>query len=191
MRVIQNATRLRISGGTLKGRYIQTVAVRGLRPTTDANRQALFNVLGDIVNDAKVLDLYAGTGSFGFEALSRGCAEAVFVEANGELCELLEKNSESLGVKDLVKIEEGKIEKLSDSFWNSADFNLVFADPPYEQFPLLCTDRIALLMNEDGIFVYEFSSRNKFQSDISGLDLIKTKVYGDTSFAFYRKKIEK
>jgi len=188
MRVIQNATKLRLSGGRHRGRFIKTIILEGLRPTTDANRQALFNILGDVVSGAKVADLYAGTGSFGFEALSRGADSVVFVEANNDLCELLEKNSETLGLDGVVKIENSRLEQLSDSFWSNTSFDIIFADPPYEIFTFPCIVPIARALKDDGVLIYEYSSRNKLPDDFGGLTLVKTKVNGDTSIAFYRKK---
>ncbi|MBL8027433.1 MAG: 16S rRNA (guanine(966)-N(2))-methyltransferase RsmD [Fibrobacteres bacterium] len=187
MRQIQNATRLRLSGGRLKGRVIQTMIMNGLRPTTDANRQAIFNILGDIVEDAVVADLYAGTGALGFEALSRGASTVAFAEVSDELCKLLEVNSTTLSVTDFVEIQNSEIERLPLSFWKEERFDLVFADPPYERYPVPSLNLIAASLKNGGIFVYEFSSRSPVLENVSGLTLLKLKKSGDTTIAFYRK----
>lgn len=122
---------MRISGGALGGRRIWAPAGRTTRPTTDMVRQALFNILGPPEPDAQVLDLYAGSGALGLEALSRGAGTAVFVEQDARACQALRRNlSElSLPARILQKPVDRALHLLAEE--GAGPFRWVFADPPY------------------------------------------------------------
>ena len=116
---------LRLTGGTLRSRSVRTPAGRAVRPTPARVKEALFSILADRLDNANVLDLFAGTGALGFEALSRGAASATFVESDFQAAGLIRRNSERLGASALVLTSSGLALPKSDPF------DLIFADPPY------------------------------------------------------------
>jgi 16S rRNA (guanine966-N2)-methyltransferase len=121
---------MRVVAGELRGRRIEGPPGRDTRPTTDKVREAVFNALGslDLVRDAVVADLFAGSGALGIEALSRGAAEVIFVERDRGALRTLRDNLASLGLDDRSKVVHGDVLVASRSI--SAD--LVLADPPYD-----------------------------------------------------------
>lgn len=122
---------MRIITGTFKGRTIRTVKDLTVRPATDRVRQTIFNMLANRLDmeGARVLDLFAGSGSLGIEALSRGAASATFVESNEQAVDYLEMNVRSLGCEAATEIL--LMDAMSFLRGTSGPFDLVFADPPY------------------------------------------------------------
>ena len=119
-------------GGVYGGRRLHSARVPGLRPTADRVREALFSILGDTVLDARVLDLYAGTGALALEAISRGAATAVCVERDRRALGALSRNVAELGVADRVRIERGDaLDYCRRIPEDQAMFDLVLCDPPY------------------------------------------------------------
>lgn len=125
---------MRIVGGRHRGRPLQAPASKATRPTSDRLREALFNVLahayGDAADGARVLDLFAGTGALGLEALSRGAAFALFVEDAADARGLIRTNVEALGLTGVTKIFRRDATKLGD-MGPGLPYRLVFCDPPY------------------------------------------------------------
>lgn len=127
---------MRIVGGDFGGRRLATPRSDAIRPSSDRLRQTLFDILahahGDAVRDARVLDLFAGTGALGLEAVSRGARHALFVEDGVEARSLIRGNVESLGLTGRTRIFRRDATRLGDA-GVIAPFDLVFADPPYGQ----------------------------------------------------------
>ncbi|MEL6436605.1 MAG: 16S rRNA (guanine(966)-N(2))-methyltransferase RsmD [Pseudomonadota bacterium] len=127
---------MRIIGGTLRGRVLKAPKPgdQSIRPTTDRMRESLFNVLehrhGDALDDTRVLDLFAGTGALGFEALSRGAAYALFVDQGVSARALIRENLHALGLQGRAKLFRRDATKLGEA-GAITPFDLVFADPPY------------------------------------------------------------
>ena len=125
---------MRIVGGRLKGRALAGPKTDAIRPTTDRTREALFNILahghGNVLEGARVLDLFAGTGALGLEALSRGAAFALFVEQSAEGRGLLRTNIETLGLQGVARIFRRDAAALGQ-VGTMQPFTLMFADPPY------------------------------------------------------------
>lgn len=122
---------IRLTGGLFRGRSIQTPTGSRTRPTQAKLRQALFNSLQHSIPDARVLDLFAGSGALGFEALSRGASHVTFVEKAKSVVSLIEKNAALLEVKDQVRVIGDSIEHGQKLFLEDAPFDLILADPPY------------------------------------------------------------
>jgi 16S rRNA (guanine966-N2)-methyltransferase len=120
---------LRVVAGTAGGRRL--VAPASVRPTTDRVREALFASLGDHVVDARVLDLYAGSGALGIEALSRGAAAAVFVDADRAAIDACRANLATTGLAERAQVHPGSVATLLGAGPPTAPFDLVVADPPY------------------------------------------------------------
>src|SRR5688572_8139969 len=127
---------IRITGGELRGRSIRTPRVPergsgGTRPTQAKLRQALFNSLQLHIADARVLDLFAGPGTLGFEALSRGAERVVFVESARHVSKLIGENARELGLEERVRVLSEPVERAAAHLGEDAPFDIVLADPPY------------------------------------------------------------
>ncbi len=154
---------MRIIAGSRKGHTI--VAPKGLdtRPTSDRAREAAFNLIGP-VDDARVLDLYAGSGALGLEALSRGAAQAVFVDSDREACRAIERNLDKLRLTGAVIVCSDAAQALAADAAAGRQYDLVLVDPPYRLFsdvePVL-SRYVPAVLAEDGIVVVETSEREE------------------------------
>jgi 16S rRNA (guanine966-N2)-methyltransferase len=125
---------MRVIAGEFGGRRLASARAAGLRPTADRVREALFSILGSAVEDARVLDLYAGTGALALEALSRGARSATCVERSTGALRALERNVRDLGLEERVTIERGDALAYARRQQGQEDrFDLVFCDPPYAE----------------------------------------------------------
>jgi 16S rRNA (guanine966-N2)-methyltransferase len=125
---------LRIIAGELKGRKLRSVRGTKTRPTADHIREAIFNILAFQIQGSTVLDLFAGTGAFGIEALSRGAESAVFADVDNDAISVLQENIKSLSLESRTKIFRWDLTRNLNCFgsWQSA-FKLIFMDPPYNK----------------------------------------------------------
>jgi 16S rRNA (guanine966-N2)-methyltransferase len=179
---------MRIIAGEFKGRRL--AAVKGhIRPTSDRVREAIFNILGPAVLEARVLDLFAGTGALTLEALSRGAREAVLVEDQGAALGVLRRNLAALGLEDRTRVMpmpvQGALRKLAAQ---EEQFTLVFLDPPYGRG--LAQETLATLQGSGLLFpeakvVAEHSYRETLPEQVGRLKLSQGRRYGDTQVAFY------
>lgn len=122
---------MRIIAGKFRGRPIQAPKGMTTRPTLDRARQAIFNILGPL-DDANVIDVYAGTGAMGIEALSRGARHATFIESDKNAARAIRLNLEKLGVMNQATLVETPVEKSAARLEKRAPFDLVMADPPWD-----------------------------------------------------------
>jgi 16S rRNA (guanine966-N2)-methyltransferase len=152
---------MRIVAGSRKGTRL--FAPKGeTRPTGDRVREAAFNLIGPL-EDASVLDLFAGSGALGLEALSRGADSAVFVESDRDACRTIERNLEKLGLHGTVLCRDA-LQTLAAEAAAGRRYDLVLADPPYEMFASLQTPLSAYLpavLADDGLLVLETESRTE------------------------------
>jgi 16S rRNA (guanine966-N2)-methyltransferase len=184
---------MRIVGGRLRGRTIAAPKSQAIRPTADRLRESLFNILahayGDPIADARVLDLFAGTGAFGLEAMSRGAAFTLFVDEGAEARALLRANVEALGFGGTTKIFRRDAAKLGDR-GNVDPFSLVFLDPPYgkglaEQ--ALTSARDGGWLVPEALIVVEEASAAAFKTP-EGFEELERRDYNDTEFVFLKMK---
>ena len=175
---------LRIISGTLKGRKLLDSSKLDLRPTTDRNREALFNIINSNfeLRNAALLDLCAGTGAFAIEAISRGASRAICVEKNRDHANLLRKNADKMEVSSQIEIRN--IDANNVSSLKGSKFDLIFIDPPYS----LKIDGIieSLLKNEllakNSLIVTE--SGKEFDTEL--LEKIDVRRYGISWFGFFK-----
>jgi 16S rRNA (guanine966-N2)-methyltransferase len=169
---------LRVSGGEARGRRLK--APRNIRPTQGMVKQAIFNMVGPRIEGATVLDLFAGSGALGIEALSRGAASVTFVDQQPRGLAILRQNLDALGFKErarLVKSDVVRWLEASPEAIRSADF--VFLDPPYEDVVL---DRALKILDRDlagGMVLAEHSRRQQLPP-LDRLKLDRQRRYGDT-----------
>ena len=187
---------MRIIAGKCRGRILRTpgrgAAEAGIRPTADRVKEALFSILGSRIRGARVLDLYAGTGALGLEALSRGAASALFVDNGAAASELVKKNVE------LCRCSECSSSLRRDLTCGLAflrglsppkGFDLIFLDPPYRQglVALFLSGLAELpLLAADGLVVAEEGAEVELAEVYPGLSLADRRRYGDTGIWFYR-----
>lgn len=123
---------MRVIAGRLGGRRLKSAPGRSVRPTSDRVREAVFSVLGDLVVDAVVLDLFAGTGAMAIEAVSRGARRAVCVERSARVRRTIEENARALGIADVIDVRGGDALLYARRLHGEEDaFDVVFCDPPY------------------------------------------------------------
>jgi len=181
------STTIRLTGGSARGRVIRSVGGRDLRPTSEKVRSAIFSILGpDVVAGATVLDLYAGTGSLGMEALSRAAGSAVFVEASEVICRSIRASLAELGMTDQARVVRASAESALGH--DEEDFSLVFIDPPYRIDPwysILGRMGSGDLLADNAVVIAEHYYKRELAS-VYG-DLVKTtyRRYGDTAVSIF------
>ncbi|MET1255180.1 16S rRNA (guanine(966)-N(2))-methyltransferase RsmD [Aliikangiella maris] len=174
---------LRIIGGQMRGRKLQFATVDGLRPTLDRIRETLFNWLIADIHQAHCLDLFAGSGALGFEAISRGAVQLTFVEKSPKVVIDLKKNCQLLAIEN-AKIVNQSFEKFLHT--NQQQFNLVFLDPPFGQAML--TDIEARLTPHlmPGALIYVEHEKNTADQVDFSWDTVKSKQTGSLVYSLYR-----
>ncbi|MGA8651790.1 MAG: 16S rRNA (guanine(966)-N(2))-methyltransferase RsmD [Xanthobacteraceae bacterium] len=182
---------MRVVGGRLRGRPIAAPKSKAIRPTADRLRESLFNILvhsfDDPVTGARVLDLFAGTGALGIEALSRGAAFVLFVDEGAEARALLRENVVALGLGGTSKIFRRDATKLGDAHPNAA-FPLAFLDPPYGHglaTAALASARAGGWLTPDALIVVEEAAKAQFAVP-EGFREVDRRRYDDTEFIFLR-----
>jgi 16S rRNA (guanine966-N2)-methyltransferase len=193
---------MRVLTGKHKGRLINMP--RGIRPTQNLVRKAIFDILGDI-EGLSFLELYAGSGAVGLEALSRGVRELVFVESNRDCVLAIQKNIESLKLKECSLLPKEAEAAIKAFFKSGRKFDLIFLDPPYHNslaapnpkgwigVPLSAVKKtLQALAAYDilapyGLVVAQHFKKENLPDTLGILSLFKQKIYGDTALSFYRK----
>jgi 16S rRNA (guanine966-N2)-methyltransferase len=178
------AAKLRITGGTARGIPVTEPKGLRLRPTSGLVREALFNILGDLVLDARVLDLYAGTGAVGIEALSRGAAAAVFVDAEAASCQAILQTLARANVAERARVLRGRLPAALTTL--DETFSLIFMDPPYGLDTAEETlQSLPAYVSPAGLVVYEHATRYNPPERPRGLYISERRVYGDSALALY------
>jgi 16S rRNA (guanine966-N2)-methyltransferase len=182
---------MRVVGGRLRSRPIAGPKGEGLRPTADRLREALFNILahayGDPVTGARVLDLFAGTGALGIEAVSRGAAYALFVDDGVEARSLLRNNTEALGLGGVTRIFRRDATQLGPAY-PLEPFSLVFLDPPYGKGlaeKALVAARDGGWLKPEALLVVEEAADAGFVAPERFVEL-ERRTYDDSEFVFLR-----
>ncbi|HSN92248.1 MAG TPA: RsmD family RNA methyltransferase [Anaeromyxobacteraceae bacterium] len=178
---------MRIVAGTARGRRLVAPTGALTRPTGDKVRGAVFNLLGQFFEGGEVLDLYAGTGALALEALSRGCARAVCVEAERAAAEALRRNAEACGFGDRVEIRRERVAEALGRLPREA-FDLAFVDPPYAEGPGEALRGLGALLRPGGRAVAEHDARRPPPDRVGPLDLEDRRAYGDTGISIYRRE---
>lgn len=177
----------RIIAGEARGRRLVAPPGRGTRPTGEKVRGAVMNVLGQFFDGGAVLDLYAGTGAFALEALSRGCARATCVESDPRAAEILRRNAEACGFAERVEVRRGRVLDVLPRLPAGA-YDLVFVDPPYGEGP---EDALALLegpVARGGRVVAEHDARKPPADRYGALALADRRTYGGTGISIYGRE---
>jgi 16S rRNA (guanine966-N2)-methyltransferase len=186
---------MRIIGGAVGGRTIRAPHGVSTRPTSDKVRGALFNILGPPDDTARVLDLFAGAGALGLEALSRGAAHATFVDKDGGAVRCVEENAASLGFgDDRVRVQRGEAQAVLGRLERAGErFTWVFIDPPYatdEAVRALTAlgKPAATLLDDDAVVIVEHDRRRAPDDAYGALARADRRRYGDTELSFFRRQ---
>lgn len=181
---------MRVIAGTAKGRRLKTLKGVHQRPTTNRVKESIFAMLGEQIHEADVLDLFAGTGNLGIEALSRGARTVLFIDNSVQAREIIEENLHLTQFIDKAEIW------LSDCYsalkqlqTKGRGFDLVFADPPYGRGfgrpTLLGLDKYGLLKSE-GLFILEHPSDEDIHCPLRSMHKVVEKIFGQTQIQFYQ-----
>lgn len=178
---------MRVISGSKRGLKLQTPIGYGTRPTEDRVKENIFNILGQMFYDAKVMDLFSGTGQIGIEFLSRGAKSVIFVEKDKKVLKVLKENLNKASFKAEI-LEKDALLALNGV---GNKFDYIYMDPPYDDSELYYEVAESIykldLLEEDGILVVE--ERTEAQHDFSEyFELIRNKKYGSTTIELWRKR---
>ncbi|HEX3252808.1 MAG TPA: 16S rRNA (guanine(966)-N(2))-methyltransferase RsmD [Pyrinomonadaceae bacterium] len=175
---------MRIIAGAYKGRNLKSPPSLDVRPTSDRLRETLFNVIAPRIEDVRFLDLCAGSGAVGIEALSRGAAYATFVDRSRRMCMLIEANAQLCRIPEeqweIYCSEVNEFLKQTDSRWD-----IVFFDPPYKNDYVRTLELIEPVLNDDGLLIAEHHHKTKLPETVGNLNRTRILKQGDSSLSFY------
>ena len=178
---------MRIIAGKYKRRKLITSNDDSIRPVMDRVKEYIFNVIQDSTPEAQVVDIFAGSGSFGIEAMSRGAKQVTFVDLNMSSIKIIEKNIKAINVEEPWRsVRQDAIEFVNKTV---TKFDIVFCDPPYDmsafdEFIKAVGD--SAMLTEDGILIIEHYSKNQLPKNIGNLELYRDKKFGKTIISMYR-----
>jgi 16S rRNA (guanine966-N2)-methyltransferase len=172
---------MRIIAGSHRGHRISAPRGRDTRPTSDRVRENAFNLIGP-VHDADVLDLFAGSGALGLEALSRGAASATFVESDRDACRTINANLDKLQLHGTVLCQD----VLRAVAQERRTYDLILCDPPYDYDHAKVAPHLSGLLADDGVLVYETAGRGD-PPEVPGLQVRTSRKYGSARLTLYEK----
>ena len=174
---------MRIVGGTFKSRVLLEFKGNDVRPTADKVRESLFNILQSRIYGSEFLDLFAGTGAMGIEALSRGAKRVFFNDKSRDSVNLVKKNLEKLGIEDGVKVVN--LDAVSLLKTTTEKFDIIYIDPPYQsEFGEQALSVVSSVLKDDGVVIYE--NEKPFSKEISGLIKTDERKYGRVYLTFFK-----
>lgn len=182
---------MRVIAGSAKGRRLKSSLKYTIRPTSDKVKETLFDILGAQVQDARFLDLFAGTGSIGIEALSRGAKHITFVEKRYFFIELIHHNLQTCGFADCEIIHYDVLKIIPSLHNRQRKFSIIFIDPPYSSdlaLKTLETLAAADIFDEKHFIIVEHSQKNPLAGKIGDLYSQRVVKSGDTLLSFYQKE---
>jgi len=185
---------MRVISGFLKGRPLICPNGMNTRPTSDRVKESVFSILGGKIHNARVLDLFAGSGNLGIESLSRGAEICTFIENNHAPIEVIRKNITNLGLKDVSKTIKSDVMSFLKRYSEKDDheqFDLIFIDPPYALD--LCKKVLDMIgeydiISQDGVIVAEYAFHFPPNEIHSCLKRMREERYGETLVGFYQKQ---
>jgi len=184
---------MRIISGASKGRRLVTPKSQAIRPTSDRVKESIFNLLGEEVEGKAILDLFAGTGNLGIEALSRGAKRALFVEKGRQAVRLIQRNLSQTGMREQSEILPKDVSRAIGILKQRGEsFDLILMDPPYEK-GLIQKTLLKLqshrIYHEDSILIIEHDRREPIPEKLEGWTLIRQRGIGDTVISFLSPRL--
>ncbi|MBC7185824.1 MAG: 16S rRNA (guanine(966)-N(2))-methyltransferase RsmD [Calditrichaeota bacterium] len=184
---------MRVVAGRLRGRRLRTIPGQAVRPTSDRVKTCIFDILGDRVSGAMVLDLFAGSGALGIEALSRGAARVVFVDSSRRVLMALEENLQALGLRDSAEVVCSDVHRYLRRWQGEQPFDLAFADPPYDfsgYEALLGALAERRLLHPKGMLVLEHRKGLHLLFPAEAFELVRTREFGTTAVSWFVMRSE-
>lgn len=183
---------MRIISGEAKGRKLLSPVGMGTRPTLDRIKESIFNIIQNYVPGAKAIDVFAGTGSLGLEAVSRGAKECYLIDKGDETFKFLKQNVENLGFSDRCKcLNLDSYDALRQLGGKGEKFDLIFVDPPYLKNMIPPAVDIIFekdMLQRDGLIVAKIDSSEEVYNGNGEITLVDFRKYGNTSVCFYKYK---
>ncbi len=183
---------MRVIAGEFRSRRLHTLEGRNTRPTTDRNKENIFNVIGPYFEGGASLDMFGGSGSLTIESISRGIEQGVIIDKHPHAISIIKKNIEMLKIQDRVQVVRGDyLDVMSSLAKQGRQFDLILIDPP---FRMLVIDEIVgfvdehNLLTDDGIIMAEFFKDNKFDAEFKTIECYRFLDYGTSHIKLYRKK---
>ena len=177
---------LRIISGKFGGRVISAPNGRLTHPMSSRVRGSLFNIIGDEIKEADVLDVFAGTGSLGLESISRGSKHVTFIERDRVAGKILAENIKTLGVSAFTTVIRIGARTWMDSN-SDKTYDVIFADPPYNDLQLSTVLSLLGLLKSNGLMVLSYPGRSELPP-VHGVVVVDSRSYGTAALIFYRKK---
>ena len=180
---------MRVISGSARGRKLKTPSGCDIRPTADLIKESIFNIVQFDIEGRRVLDIFAGTGQLGIEALSRGAHSAIFVDFSGQALKLISENLKLCGFLGKSHIFRGDALKILQ---NSEKFDLIFIDPPYDED--IADEILASIiefdkLNDNGIIIFEMSADSVAPAATGPYKLCKEYKYGSVKIVKYSKEL--
>lgn len=177
---------MRVITGIARGKNLKTLEGNDVRPTSQKVKEAVFSAIQFDIEGRRVLDLFAGSGQLGIEALSRGARNAVFVDNSAASIKVIKQNLENVGFENISKVYTSDYS--SFAAMSRDTFDIVFLDPPYKQGILVPALKSVLpLMSDFGIIICEYPPEVEVPESIGGFAIAKTYRYGKINVSIYRK----
>jgi 16S rRNA (guanine966-N2)-methyltransferase len=180
---------IRVIAGTLRGRRLRTIGGLAVRPTSDRLRETLFNILAARIDGSRFLDICAGSGAVGIEALSRGATEATFIDSSRDACGVIEANLASLGITQKATIiGRDAVASLARLGRESKQFDIAFFDPPYESeiYPQVMKQLgSGNLLAPAALVIVEYRAKTPPLAECGRLQVIREVKQGESALAFY------
>ena len=181
---------IKITGGCARGRTLMAPNGRQTRPTSAMVRESLFGILGTHTVDARVLDLFCGSGALSFEAISRGAQSAVLIDADPKAVRTARANAQTLCMQEQVRIYRNDYRSACRILQKKGEaFDLVFLDPPYAQgLYVSAVQTLAPLLAAGALIVCEHASNQPLETTLGGFTQTDMRTYGTRALSFYRKE---
>jgi len=176
---------MRIIGGRASGQLIKFPRGKNIRPITDRAKEAIFNILGEKVKKSTVLDLYAGSGSLGIEALSRGAKKVIFVDKNIKAAKTIRENLRKTNFSSQANVKKEKVENFLRK--NKGKFDLIFVDPPWSEINLAIFEFLPSFLKKDGLIIFRYPQKEELKN-LMNFIIIDQRKYGDSKVIFLKKK---
>lgn len=174
---------IRLIAGRFGGRILEGSSTTRTHPMGERIRGSLFNIIGSEIEGAVVLDAFAGSGALGLEALSRGAAHVTFVERDRAAQNVIMKNSTTLGIVDNTKLIKAPVGSWLTTV--TERYDIIFADPPYDDLQLSTAGKLTKLLKPNGLMVLSYTGRGEVPTEL-GVVVVDNRSYGDAALAFYR-----
>jgi len=177
---------LQIISGKYGGRVISAPDGKLTHPMGSRIRGSLFNIINNELKGAEILDVFAGTGSLGLEAISRGAKSAIFIDRDRVACKILTENISILGVDEITTVVQIGARTWIDKNLDKS-YDVIFVDPPYNNLQLSTVSGLTSLLKPNGLMVLSYPGRSEMPT-VHGVVVVDNRSYGTAALTFYRKK---